>query len=215
MNWSELGRAAAFRPSCSSSIRCGGAHSPASRPTIPGSVWPSPGGRRWPPVTLTAFAVAGGVIFRAFGITLGAFKIAGGLMLFLMALDMMRAQPSRTRSSDEEREVVAAKDDVAIVPMAIPMLSGPGAIATVIVLMTRAGWRRRPRRPSVSIAATTCVLAGFGHRGGRTLLTCTTCIIEAWRFVPAAIAVEFMAGDRRPAAPPARLTGHAPAPSPR
>ncbi len=89
-------------------------------------------------VTLTVFAATGEFIFRLFGITIGAFKIAGGLLLFLVALDMMRAQPSRVRSSPEEEHEGTTKDDVAIVPLAIPMLAGPGAIATVTVLMSQA-----------------------------------------------------------------------------
>jgi len=89
-------------------------------------------------VTLTVFAATGEFIFRLFGITVGSFKIAGGLLLFLVALDMMRAQPSRVRSSPEEQVEGSAKDDVAVVPLAIPMLAGPGAIATVTVLMSQA-----------------------------------------------------------------------------
>ncbi len=89
-------------------------------------------------LTLVAFAAAGGFIFRLFGITLGAFKIAGGVLLFLMAIDMLRAQRSRVRTSPEEEVEGAAKDDVAVIPLGIPMLAGPGSIATVTVLMTQA-----------------------------------------------------------------------------
>jgi multiple antibiotic resistance protein len=88
-------------------------------------------------ITLTVFAAAGSLIFRFFGITLGAFKIAGGVLLFLVALDMMQARPSRTRSTPEEEQEGANKADVAIIPLAIPLLSGPGSIATVMVLMTK------------------------------------------------------------------------------
>src|SRR3954463_15725236 len=91
-------------------------------------------------VTLSIFALAGGLIFKAFGISLGAFKIAGGIMLLLMSIDMMRAQPSPTRTTAEEQAEGRERDDVAIFPMAIPMLAGPGAIATVMVLMSRAAW---------------------------------------------------------------------------
>ena len=77
--------------------------------------------------TLTIFAVAGGLIFKAFGISLGAFKIAGGIMLLLMAIDMMRAQPSPTRTTAEEQdESLERGDDIAIFPLAVPMLAGPG-----------------------------------------------------------------------------------------
>src|SRR3954468_717286 len=68
-------------------------------------------------VTLSVFALAGGLIFKAFGISLGAFKIAGGLMLLLMSIDMMRAQPSPTRTTAEEQAEGKERDDVAIFPM--------------------------------------------------------------------------------------------------
>src|SRR5580704_908569 len=90
---------------------------------------------------LSIFAVAGGLIFEAFGISLGAFKVAGGIMLLLMSIDMMRAQPSPTKSTAEEQAESAERDDVAIFPLATPMLAGPGAIATVMVLMSRAAWQ--------------------------------------------------------------------------
>jgi len=82
---------------------------------------------------LVLFAAAGSLIFKAFGITLPAFRVAGGLILWLVALDMLRAQ----RSTQESREELAegqAKDDVALTPLAIPILAGPGAISTAIVL---------------------------------------------------------------------------------
>jgi multiple antibiotic resistance protein len=88
-------------------------------------------------ITLTVFAAAGTLIFKFFGITLGAFKIAGGVLLFLVALDMMQAQKSRTRSTPEEEREGIEKADVAIIPLAIPLLAGPGSIATVMVLMSR------------------------------------------------------------------------------
>ncbi len=86
---------------------------------------------------LTFFAVFGSVLFKVFGITLAAFKIAGGILLLLTSMDMLRAQPPRTRSSPEETIEGDAKDDVAIVPLAMPLLAGPGAIATVMVMAGR------------------------------------------------------------------------------
>ena len=82
---------------------------------------------------LAGFASAGGLLFRVFGITLSAFRIAGGLILGLSALDMVRAE-RRTRETKEEVAEGVEKEDAAITPLAIPMLAGPGAISTVIVL---------------------------------------------------------------------------------
>lgn len=89
-------------------------------------------------VTLLVFAAAGSLIFKMFGITLGAFRIAGGILLFLLAMDMVRAQRSRVRASPEEEHEGIEKEDVAIIPLGIPMLAGPGSIAIVIVLMSQA-----------------------------------------------------------------------------
>ncbi len=85
-------------------------------------------------LVLTAFAAAGPAIFKLFGITLPAFQIAGGLIMLLTALDMLRAKRSALNETPEETAVGAEKDDIAITPLAIPMLSGPGAITTAIVL---------------------------------------------------------------------------------
>jgi multiple antibiotic resistance protein len=86
---------------------------------------------------LLVFTAAGSLIFRLLGITLAAFRIAGGLILWLVALDMLRAQ----RSTQETREELAegqAKEDVALTPLAIPILAGPGAISTAMVLASQA-----------------------------------------------------------------------------
>jgi multiple antibiotic resistance protein len=88
---------------------------------------------------LSVFAVAGTLIFRVFGVTLGAFKVAGGILLLLTAIEMLRAQQARTRTSPEEEQEGVEKEDVAIFPLAIPMLAGPGSIATVTALMGKAG----------------------------------------------------------------------------
>ena len=88
-------------------------------------------------VILALFAAVGGVIFRLLGVSLGAFRIAGGLLLFLMAVDMLQAERSRQRTSPEEEAEGADKQDVSVFPLAIPMLAGPGAISTVMVLVSR------------------------------------------------------------------------------
>jgi len=88
---------------------------------------------------LSTFALAGTLIFRVFGVTLGAFKVAGCVLLLLTSIEMLKAQPQRTRTSPEEQQEGAEKEDVAIFPLAIPLLAGPGSIATVTALMGRAG----------------------------------------------------------------------------
>jgi multiple antibiotic resistance protein len=150
-------------------------------------------------LTLAIFAASGGLIFKALGISLGAFKVAGGLMILLMALDMMRAQTSRTRSTAVERAEGTEKDDVAIVPLAIPMLAGPGAIATVAVLMSRAAWRPLPTLAVFLSIALTSLLSWLLLRGAaraeRFVTPTMLRIIERiMGLLLAAIAVEFIAG---------------------
>ncbi len=85
-------------------------------------------------ITLTAFALGGSLIFRLFGITLGAFKIAGGVLIGLNALDMVQARRSQQKETPIETAEGIEKEDVGIMPLGVPMLAGPGAISTVMVL---------------------------------------------------------------------------------
>lgn len=87
---------------------------------------------------LILFTLTGGIIFKIFGITIGAFRIAGGIILFGIASHMLSAQKSRVRITPGEQVEAQKKDDIAIVPLAIPLISGPGAIATVMTLQTQA-----------------------------------------------------------------------------
>ena len=86
-------------------------------------------------IVLTSFALGGQLIFRMFGITLPAFEVAGGLILLLIGLDMLEAKRSPTQEALGDTEEAAAKEDAGIVPLGIPMLAGPGAISSVMVLV--------------------------------------------------------------------------------
>ncbi|HEX9611802.1 MAG TPA: MarC family protein, partial [Gemmatimonadales bacterium] len=81
-----------------------------------------------------AFALGGSLIFKIFGITIGAFKIAGGVLIGLNALDMVQARRSQQRETPVEKAEGIQKDDIGIMPLGVPMLAGPGAISTVMVL---------------------------------------------------------------------------------
>ncbi|HET9962248.1 MAG TPA: MarC family protein [Nitrospiraceae bacterium] len=87
---------------------------------------------------LTGFAVLGQTIFKLLGITLPAIQVAGGLVLLLVALDMLRAQRSTVQETAEETAAGTSKDDIAITPLAVPMLAGPAAISTVVLLEAQA-----------------------------------------------------------------------------
>jgi multiple antibiotic resistance protein len=89
-------------------------------------------------VILLLVAVMGTWILQLFGITLEAFRIAGGILLFGIGMEMVYAKTSRTKLTATEKYESRGTDDVAIMPIAIPMIAGPGAITTTIVLMNEA-----------------------------------------------------------------------------
>jgi multiple antibiotic resistance protein len=145
---------------------------------------------------LTGFALAGGLLFKLFGVTLPAFKVAGGLLLLLMAIDMLRAQPSRARGSPEETAEGVVKEDIAVFPLATPLLAGPGSIATTMVFMSRstAWWQAIPVIGSIVV---TC-LASYVLLRGATLIdralgrTGMNVLNRVMGLILAAIAVQFM-----------------------
>jgi multiple antibiotic resistance protein len=92
-------------------------------------------------VILALFVLAGRFVIRFFGIGLPAFQIAGGLILFRIAFDMLEGRGHFNRLDTSSSLVAADYRDVALVPLAMPLLSGPGAITTVLVLTSRAGNR--------------------------------------------------------------------------
>lgn len=89
---------------------------------------------------LMLFALVGLFLFAAFGLTLAAFEIAGGILLFVVAYDMLHGEVTRTKIGPEDRaEAVARRDEIAVVPLGIPLLAGPGAISTVMIYEGNAG----------------------------------------------------------------------------
>ena len=145
---------------------------------------------------LLAFALAGKWIFKLLGITLPAFQIAGSIVLMLVALDMLRAQRSRVKETAEETDAGVVKEDIAITPLGVPMLAGPGAISTAVVLESQARGALQEIVLILAIvivcAATYWVLRLSAH-GSRWLspiaLRLTTRIMG---LLLAAVAVQFM-----------------------
>ncbi len=84
---------------------------------------------------LAGAALAGESILSAFGTSLPAFRVGGGIVLLLMALSMLTAEPDRTRHTPEEDLASRDKASVAVVPLGVPLLAGPGAISAVILQM--------------------------------------------------------------------------------
>lgn len=84
-------------------------------------------------MVLLSALLAGEPILNFFGISLPAFRVAGGILVLLMGISMLHAKEDRARHTPEEQAESHDKDSIAIVPLAIPLLSGPGAISTTIV----------------------------------------------------------------------------------
>jgi multiple antibiotic resistance protein len=85
-------------------------------------------------IILVLVSVAGTIVLNVFGISLEAFRIAGGILLFGIGMEMVYAKTSRTKMTATEKYESQDSEDVAVMPIAIPMIAGPGAITTVIVL---------------------------------------------------------------------------------
>jgi multiple antibiotic resistance protein len=102
---------------------------------------------------LILFVISGQALFRVLGITLPAFKIAGSIVLLLVALDMLRARRSPVKETMEETYAGTEKDDIAITPLAVPMLAGPGAISTTILLHSQSPDMRH------TLALLACILS--------------------------------------------------------
>ncbi len=84
-------------------------------------------------LVLLLFAVGGAWFLRVMGISIEAFRVAGGIMLFLIALEMVFARESGTRSTSKERDEVRKRSDISVFPLAFPFIAGPGALAIVLL----------------------------------------------------------------------------------
>jgi multiple antibiotic resistance protein len=82
---------------------------------------------------LLLFAVGGAAFLKVMGISIDAFRIAGGIMLFLIALEMVFARESGTRTTPEEKDEGRKRKDVSVFPLAFPFIAGPGALAIVLL----------------------------------------------------------------------------------
>ena len=149
-------------------------------------------------IVLLTFAVAGKYIFRFLGITMPAFQIAASLVLLMVALDMLRAQRSRVQETNEETLAGTEKTDIAITPLAIPMLAGPGAISTAIVLQDKA--HGVPQHVALWVVIGGVMLASYlifrlASHGTRFLNPIAMKIVtRIMGLLLAAVAVQFMIG---------------------
>ena len=85
------------------------------------------------------FALVGAKFLDIMGISLSSFRIAGGTLLFLIALDMVFARTSGTRSTTSEQEEAKKREDISVFPLAFPFIAGPGALATILLTVGEVG----------------------------------------------------------------------------
>ncbi|MEK7716152.1 MAG: NAAT family transporter [Pseudomonadota bacterium] len=154
-------------------------------------------------ITATAVAIVlvvsmflGEPLLRFFGIGLPSFRVGGGILIMMMAIAMLRGYPGETRHTPEER--IDAEDSSAVVPLAVPMLAGPGAISTTIVYahQARTGWDIvfllfAALLVAGSVWAVLSLAQPIANRLGRYGISVATRVMG---LILAAVAVEFIAG---------------------
>jgi len=145
---------------------------------------------------LTGFALVGQTLFNLLGITLPAIQVAGALVLLLVALDMLRAQRSAVQETAEETAAGSSKDDIAITPLAVPMLAGPAAISTVILLEAQAAtWAHRGMLLAclALVGLASYIILALGATGAKWLSPIADRIIaRLMGLLLAALAVQFL-----------------------
>jgi len=86
-------------------------------------------------IVAVVFAVGGDLILRFFGITVDSLRVAGGILLFLVAMDMLRGGREHKKVTDAELQDANVREDISVFPLATPLITGPGAMTTVVVQM--------------------------------------------------------------------------------
>lgn len=93
-------------------------------------------------IILVIVTWVGMFILNVFGVSVPSFRIAGGIIILLMGIDMLQSKPSPIHHTDEEHSHAKTKNSIAVIPMAMPMVAGPGAISTIVVFShSIVGWQ--------------------------------------------------------------------------
>lgn len=145
---------------------------------------------------LTLFAVAGESILDGVGISIAAFRIAGGVLLFLTALDMLFERRTKRREGKTNEHEASPADDPSVFPLATPLLAGPGALATMILLAGQGtGWRHLLLVEAIMLAVLAIVAvmfvlsASIGRLLGRTGIMVAT---RLFGMLLAALSIQFI-----------------------
>lgn len=143
------------------------------------------------------FAVSGELVLRLFSITVDNLRVAGGVFLFVIALDMLHAKTSRQRLTPEEVQDASEREDVSVFPLATPMLTGPGAITTVVVLIRTGKTIEMKALTLLAILLTFAIayaIFRFADRASKALgVTASLVITRIMGLLLGAIAVNFIA----------------------
>jgi multiple antibiotic resistance protein len=144
---------------------------------------------------LLAFALTGQLIFKLLGITMPAFQLAASVVLMLVAMDMLRARRSRVQETTEETAAGTEKTDIAVTPLAVPMLAGPGAISTAILLENQAAGISQTIALCgciIGVGAASYLILRLSAQGAKWLSPIATSIaIRIMGLLLAAVAVQF------------------------
>jgi multiple antibiotic resistance protein len=149
-------------------------------------------------IVLVQSIFLGEAILKLFGVGIPAFRVGGGILIMLMAISMLNAKPGGTRQTTEEIEEAENRHSVGVVPLAIPMLAGPGAISTTIIYAQKAHTLLDYCALTVTVLlVAACVAVALysagpiARRMGHIGINITTRIMG---LMVAAVAVEFIAG---------------------
>ena len=117
-------------------------------------------------IVLIVAAIGGQPLLAFFGITIASFRVGGAILILLIAISMMHATPTGEKQTPEEAKEAVDKESIAVVPLAIPLLSGPGAISTTIIYATeRSSWAHS------GIIIACCLLIALATWGALRLAT--------------------------------------------
>lgn len=148
-------------------------------------------------IVLMVAAIGGQPLLAFFGISIASFKVGGAILILLLAISMMHAAPALEKQTPEEAKEAVDKESIAVVPLAIPLLSGPGAISTTIIYATA-----RPSLAHIGLIIACCLLIALTTWGALRVATPVSrwlgktgvnIVIRIMGLLLAAVAVEIFA----------------------
>ncbi|MFN5191196.1 MAG: MarC family protein [Burkholderiales bacterium] len=149
-------------------------------------------------VVLVVSALLGERVLEVFGISIASFKVGGAILIMLNAMAMMQATPSRVKQTPEEAEEATAKASIAVVPLGIPLLAGPGAMSTMVIYSSQSKALLHLGvvvMIAIAIAVVTWIALRIASRvGGYMSMTPVNVATRIMGLLLAALAVEIFAG---------------------